>query len=128
MVKETLMPELFVLIMTSGGGSVFFLLRWLKGKTVVSGLRMDAVRSDAELQAAREAARLSLGREQEQRAILGDAVQVAKAAVHTDQIVTQLADWLRHEVGWRAGDVPALPGAPGREPSAAGELEEGSRS
>jgi len=58
----------------------------------------------------------------------GDAVQVAKAAVHTDELVTQLAEFLKYEVGWRAGDVPALPGAPGWEPSAAGELEEGGRS
>ena len=117
----------FLLYVTPGGTGIFFLMRWLKSKVVVSGLRMDAVKADAELEAAREAARLSLGREREQRAIIGDAVQVAKAAVHTDQIVTQLAEFLRYEVGWRTGDVPALPGAPGWEPSAAGELEEGGR-
>jgi hypothetical protein len=119
----------FLLVVTPGGGMVIFLLRRLvKGKTLVSGLRMDAVKSDAELEAAREAARLSQGREREQRAILGDAVQVARAAVHTDEIVTRLAEFLEYEVGWRSGDVPALPGAPGWEPSAAGELEEGGRS
>lgn len=117
----------FLLYVTPGGTGIFFLMRWVRNKAMVSGLRMDAVKADAELEAAREAARLSLGREREQRAILGDAVQVARAAVHTDEIVTQLADWLRHEVGWRAGDVPALPAAPGWEPSAAGELEEGGR-
>jgi hypothetical protein len=116
-----------ILYVAPGLGAVLLGYRWLKGKTVVSGLRMDAVRADAELEAAREAARLSQGREREQRAITGDALQVAKAAVHTDEIVTQLAEWLRHEVGWRTGDVPALPGAPGWEPAAAGELEEGGR-
>jgi hypothetical protein len=116
-----------ILFVVPGLGAVVFGYRWLRTKVVVSGLRMDAVKAYAELGAAREAARLSLGREREQRAIIGDAVQVAKAAVHTDQIVTQLADWLRHEVGWRAGEVSALPGAPGWEPSAAGELEEGGR-
>jgi hypothetical protein len=118
----------FLLWVTPGGTGVFFLLRWVKGKkVVVSGLRMDAVRADAELEAAREAARVAQGREREQRAVLGDAVQVARAAVHTDQIVTQLAEFLKDEVGWRSGDVPALPGAPGWEPSAGGELEEGGR-
>jgi hypothetical protein len=117
-----------ILYVVPGLGAVALGYRWLKGKTVVSGLRMDAVRTDAELEAAREAARLSQGREREQRAITGDALQVAKAAVHTDQIVTQLADWLRHEVGWQTGDLPALPGAPGRGPAVAGELEEGERS
>jgi len=116
-----------ILYVVPGLGAVALGYRWLKTKVVVTGLRESVVKSDAELEAAREAARLSQGREREQRAILGDAVQVAKAAVHTDEIVTQLADWLRHEVGWRMGDVPALPGAPGWEPSAAGELEEGGR-
>jgi hypothetical protein len=116
-----------ILCVVPGLGVVVLGYRWLKTKVVVSGLRMDAVKSDAELEAAREAARLSQGREQEQRAIIGDAVQVAKAAVHTDEIVTQLAEFLRHEVGWRTGDVPPLPGALGWESAAAGELEEGGR-
>ena len=117
-----------VLCLVPGLGAAVLGYRWLKTKVVVTGLRETVVKSDAELEAAREAARLSMGREREQRAIVGDAVQVARAAVHTDQIVTQLADWLRHEVGWRPGEPPALPGAPGWEPSAAGELEEGGRS
>ena len=117
-----------ILCVVPGLGAAVFGYRWLKTKVVVTGLRESAVKADAELEAAREAARLSLGREREQRAVIGDAVQVAKAAVHTDEIVTQLADWLRHEVGWQQGDVPALPGAPGWGPSAAGELEEGGRS
>lgn len=117
-----------ILYVAPGLGAVVLGYRWLKGKTVVTGLRMNAVRSDAELEAARKAAQVAEGTAAEQRAITGDALQVAKAAVHTDQIVTQLADWLRHEVGWRAGDVPALPGAPGWESAAAGELEDGGRS
>jgi hypothetical protein len=116
-----------VLCVVPGLGAAVFGYRWLKSKVVVTGLRETVVKSDAELEAAREAARLSQGREREQRAIVGDAVQVAKAAVHTDEIVTQLAEFLKYEVGWRSGDVPALPGAPGWEPAAAGELEEGGR-
>ena len=116
-----------ILCVVPGLGAAVLGYRWLKTKVVVSGLRETVVKSDAELEAAREAARLSMGREREQRAIVGDAVQVAKAAVHTDQIVTQLAEFLKYEVGWRAGDVPALPSAPGWEPAAAGELEEGGR-
>ena len=118
--------DLFLFVVP-GVGAVVLGYRWLKTKVVVSGLRETAVRSDAELEAANRRATLAEGTASEQRAVIGDAVQVARAAVHTDQIVTQLADWLRHEVGWRAGDVPALPGAPGWEPSAAGELEEGGR-
>lgn len=116
-----------VLCVAPGLGAVVLGYRWLKTKVVVSGLRETVVKSDAELEAAREAARLSMGREREQRAIIGDAAQVAKAAVHTDELVTQLAEFLKYEVGWRAGDVPALPGAPGWESAAAGELEEGGR-
>ena len=116
-----------IVFVVPGLGAVVLGYRWLKSKVVMSGLRETVVKSDAELEAAREAARLSQGREREQRAILGDAVQVARAAVHTDEIVTQLAEFLKYEVGWRTGDVPALPGAPRWEPAAAGELEEGGR-
>lgn len=116
-----------ILYVVPGLGAVALGYRWLKTKVVVTGLRETVVKSDAELEAANRRAALAEGTAAEQRAITGDAVQVARAAVHTDQIVTQLADWLRHEVGWRPGEPPALPGAPGWEPSAAGELEEGGR-
>jgi hypothetical protein len=113
-----------ILCVVPGLGAAVLGYRFLKTKVVVTGLRETVVKSDAELEAAREAARLSMGREREQRAILGDAVQVARAAVHTDEIVTQLAEFLTYKVGWQPG---ALPGAPGWEQSAAGELEEGGR-
>jgi hypothetical protein len=114
-----------ILYVAPGLGAVLLGYRWLKGKTVVTGLRETVVKSDAELEAAHRRATLAEGTAAEQRAITGDALQVARAAVHTDQIVTQLADWLRHEVGWQTGDLPALPGAPGRGPAVAGQLEEG---
>jgi hypothetical protein len=125
MVKETLMPELFVLIMTSGGGSVFFLLRWLKGKTMVSGLRMDAVKADAQLEAAREAARLAEGTAAEQRVIVGDALYVAKRVEHVDETLTWVAEFLASRVAWRSGDAPGLPGGPGQPSITAGDQEEG---
>jgi predicted Ser/Thr protein kinase len=121
------MPELFLLIMGSGGTAVVFLFRWLKGKQVVTGLRMDAVRTDAELEAANRRAALAEGTAADQRVLLGDMTEIARAAVDTYEIVRPLADWLQQEVGWRPGGAPALPGAPGWGPSAAGELEEGGR-
>lgn len=117
-----------VLYLVPGLGAVALGWRLLRSRVVLSGLRETVVRSDAELEAARQAAQVAEGTAAEQRAITGDALRVARAAVHTDQIVTQLADWLRHEVGWRTGDLPVLPGAPGRGPAVAGELEEGERS
>lgn len=119
------MPELFLLVMTSGGGAVFFLFRWLKGKTVVSGMRLDAVKADAELEASREAARVAQGTVREQRVLLGDALQVAKSVEHVDETLTWVADFLASRVAWRPGDVPALPGAPGRPAVTAGDQGEG---
>jgi hypothetical protein len=126
MVKETLMIIVLgdlILYVVPGVGAVLLGYRWLKGKTVVSGLRMDAVK--AELEAARQAARLSQGREQEQRTIIGDALTVAKRVEHLDDTMTRVADFLESRVAWRAGEPPTLPGAPGREPVTAGEQEEG---
>lgn len=108
------MPELLVLVVSSGGGAVF-LFRWLKGKTVVSGLRMDAVKSDAQLEAAREAALVAEGTAREQRAIVGDALTVAKRVEHMDETMTWVADFLASRVAWRPGEAPALPGAPGQQ-------------
>lgn len=116
----------FLVIFASGSGAVSWLLvKLVKGKAVVSGLRVDAVKADAELEAAREAARLSQGREREQRAIIGDALTVAKRVEHLDDTMTRVADFLESRVAWRPGEPPALPGAPGQASIAAGEQEEG---
>lgn len=119
------MPELLLLVVSSGGGAVFFLFRWLNGKTVVSGLRESAVRSDAELEAAREAARVAEGTAREQRVLLGDALSVARTVEHVDQTLTEVAEFLASRVAWRQGEPPALPCAPGQPSITAGEQEEG---
>jgi hypothetical protein len=115
----------FLLVVTPGGGMAVFLFRWLKGKTVVSGLRLDAARSDAQLEAAREAARVAEGTAVEQRVLLGDALHVAKKVEHVDETLTWVADFLASRVAWRPGDVPALPGVPGQPAVTAGDQEEG---
>jgi hypothetical protein len=115
----------FLLYVTPGGAGIFFLMRWVKGKALVSGLRLDAARSDAQLDAAREAAEAAQGTSEQQRVLLGDALQVAKRVEHVDEIVTGLADFLSSRVAWRPGDAPALPGAPGRPSVTAGDQEEG---
>ena len=116
-----------ILYVAPGLGAVVLGYRWLKGKTVVSGLRLDAARWDAQLEAAREAAEAAQGTAAEQRVLLGDALQVAKRVEHVDEIVTGLADFLSARVAWRPGDAPALPGGPGQPPVTPGELEEGRR-
>jgi len=125
MVREMLMPELFVLVMGSGGGAVVFLLRWMRDRTVVSGLRMDAVKADAQLEAARDAARVAEGTAEEQRAIVGDALTVARRVEHVDETLTWVADFLASRVAWRPGDPPALPGGPGQPSISAGDQAEG---
>ena len=119
------MPELFLLIVSSGGGAVFFLFRWLNGKTVVSGLRENAVRSDAELEAANRRAALAEGTASEQRVLLGDALTVARTVEHVDQTLTEVAEFLASRVAWRQGEPPALPGAQAELP--ASDPEDGRR-
>ena len=118
----------FLLFVTPGGTGAFFLMRWLNGKTVVSGLRMDAVRADAELAASREAEELAQGTAAEQRVLLGDALQVAKAVEHVDETLTQVAEFLWNQVQWRPGAGGALPGLPGQPSITAGDQEQGGRS
>ena len=118
------MLEFLLVAPSAGGGMVFFLFRWLKGKTVVSGLRLDAAQADAHLSAAREAAQVAQGTAREQRVLLGDALQVAKRVEHVDEIVTGLADFLSSQVDWRPGDARALPG-PGDQQSITTGDEEG---
>lgn len=115
----------FLMYVTPGGAGVFFLMRWVKGKAVVSGLRMDAVRADAELEESRKAALVAQGTAKEQRVLLGDALQVAKAVEHVDEVVTWVAGFLTDQVQWRPGDGRALPGGPGQPSITAGDQEEG---
>ena len=115
----------FLLVVPSDGGMVFFLFRWLKGKTLVSGIRLDAAQADAHLMAARKAAEMAQGTAAEQRVILGDALQVAKRVEHVDEIVTGLAEFLSSRVEWRPGDGRALPGPGGQRAVTAGDEEEG---
>jgi hypothetical protein len=117
----------FLLYVTPGGAGIFFLMRWVKGKTVVSGLRVDAVRADAELGASREAARVAQGTAREQRVLLGDALQVAKTVERVDETLTWVAGFLTDQVQWRPGDGCALPGALGQPSITAGDQEEGGR-
>ena len=121
------MPELFVLVVSSGGGAVFFLFRWLNGKTIVSGLRENAVKTDAELEAAQKAALVAEGTAREQRVLLGDALTVARAVEHVDQTLTEVAEFLASRVAWRPGEPPALPGAQGQPSITTGDSEDGRR-
>jgi hypothetical protein len=111
----------FFLYVAPGGGMVFFLLRWVKGKTLVSGLRLDAAQADAHLAAAREAARVAEGTAAEQRAIVGDALQVARTVEHVDETLTWVAEFLASRVAWWPGDAPARPGVPGQPSVTAGD-------
>lgn len=103
----------FLLFVTPGGTGAFFLMRWAKSRTAVSGLRLDAARSDAELEAAHEAAQVAQGTAREQRVLLGDALEVARRVEHVDETLTWVAGFLSERVQWQPG-APALPGAPGQ--------------
>ena len=116
----------FLVIFASGSGAVSWLLvKLVKGKAVVTGLRIDAVKSDAELEAAQEAARVAQGTAREQRVLIGDALDRLKTVEHMDQTITSFVGFLRNEVAWRSGDAPALPAAQGELPAA--DSEDGRR-
>jgi hypothetical protein len=112
-----------VLFVAPGLGAVVLGYRWLKGKTVVSGLQQRAVKSDAELEAAREAARVAQGTAREQRVLIGDALDRMKTVEHMDKTISSFVGFLMNEVRWRGGEPPALPGAQGELP--AGDSEDG---
>jgi hypothetical protein len=114
-----------ILYVVPGLGAVVLGYRWLKTKVVVSGLRETAVRSDAELEAAQDAARVAQGTAREQRALIGDALDRLKTVEHMDKTITGFVGFLMNEVRWRGGDAPALPGAQGELP--AGDSEDGGR-
>jgi hypothetical protein len=114
-----------ILFVAPGLGAVVLGYRWLKGKTVVSGLQQRAVKSDAELEAAQDAARVAQGTAREQRVLIGDALDRLKTVEHMDKTITGFVGFLMNEVRWRSGDAPVLPGAQGELPP--GDCEDGGR-
>jgi len=116
----------FVLFVTPGSALMYFIYRFVRANQQTAVVRIDAARSGALMEAAREASAVAQGTAQEALAQTGQALHIARTIEQVDENVRGLTEYLvaridgdvtqrgtgRHAVPG-GEDIPAITGGSG---------------